>query len=236
MVQATLYLIEEALKSTRSYNYFFLISESCFPIKTPAQISSILSGGGEFISVEKQVDIEHPKCLHDTYASQYYQNDFFFLNSKFEAKDKNHYLLRRLSLAFLLRINRYSKPRRYPGNFPIYRGSQWWCLSGEAIKYLLRFLKENGKTIRFFRYTHCPDEMFFQTILMNSNFRKKVLPKDANHDCGSHYIEWVSTKGRQPKVLTEKDYNNIINSKAMFTRKMESKVSQSLIEKLEKYF
>ena len=71
---------------------------------------------------------------------------------------------------------------------------------------------------------------------MNSDFRKKIVAKNNDYELGSHYIDWVSTRGIHPKILTIKDYENLIHSEAMFARKMDAKVSQNLIEKLEKTF
>jgi len=60
--------------------------------------------------------------------------------------------------------------------YELYGGSTWWCLSGEFVRYLLNFIDANPAFTRFYRYTLCPDEMFFQTIIMNSPFRGTVRP------------------------------------------------------------
>ena len=37
--------------------------------------------------------------------------------------------------------------------------------------YISQFVNKNGELMKFFKNTHCPDEMVFQTILGNSPFR-----------------------------------------------------------------
>ena len=45
------------------------------------------------------------------------------------------------------------------------------------------------------------------------------------------YIDW-GPDGANPQVLTEKDYDKIVGSGALFTRKMESGCSSQLIDLL----
>ena len=60
--------------------------------------------------------------------------------------------------------------------------------------------------------TNCPDESFFQTLLMNSpysNTQKDYL----------HYIDW-SQNQNSPKDLSLDDYSLIKNSSKLFARKI----------------
>lgn len=54
----------------------------------------------------------------------------------------------------------------------IFFGSQWWCLNDPMVKYL----DEYPTYIRLFKHSLCPDECFFQTLVINSQYANSVLP------------------------------------------------------------
>lgn len=49
-------------------------------------------------------------------------------------------------------------------------GQQWWHMTAECGRELIRFLHENPWYESFFRQVHIPDEAFFQTFLGASRF------------------------------------------------------------------
>ena len=64
-------------------------------------------------------------------------------------------------------------PRRrfLPGLRP-YGGSSYWCLSRDAVSFVHRYVRDHPEFVSFFRRVFIPDELFFQTILVNSELRK----------------------------------------------------------------
>ncbi|MDB5916195.1 MAG: hypothetical protein JWR40_429 [Massilia sp.] len=107
-------------------------------------------------------------------------------------------------------------------------GSSWWSLSRECVKAILERVRTDPAIVRFFRSVSCPDELFFQTLVMNSPFRAKVVLDNFRH------IEWAGAKARHPKVLDERDFAALSASRAHFCRKLESPASAGLLPLLRR--
>lgn len=75
--------------------------------------------------------------------------------------------------------------------------------------------------LRRFRWTSIAEEICLPTLWLNSGL-------SFVNDYKRH-IDW-EPDGGSPQVLTEKDYDKITASGALFARKMESGVSDELIE------
>ena len=109
------------------------------------------------------------------------------------------------------------------------KGSEWVSLTPKAVEVLL---KNRKRALRAFRFANCPDEHYKHTVLYNYNnqqagqsLRFYQYPKRAEvlrahpNAClldSARYIPWE--KGSLS--LTNKDYNEIVNSDAMFCRKV----------------
>lgn len=112
-------------------------------------------------------------------------------------------------------------------NLKFYFGSQWVCLSKEFIDWIQNYLVENPNFIKYFINSNCPDECFFQTLLMNSPYKK--MRKDYLH-CAS----WESGKN-SPRIMTMEDYNTLINSNKLMARKFDINVSSMIIDAINCY-
>jgi hypothetical protein len=116
--------------------------------------------------------------------------------------------------------------RRLPGGLRPFGGSSWWALSRDCVCALLGRIAREPRIVRFFRSVDCPDEMFFQTLVMNSAFGERVLKQNFR------YIQWPDDGARNPMVLDEHDFERIAASNAHFCRKIDSTVSAALVRRL----
>lgn len=66
--------------------------------------------------------------------------------------------------------------------------------------------------MKAFEYSLCGDELFFQSIIMDSQFKNNIYKSNLR------YIDWT-TGPDFPRVLCEKDYNKILESDCLFGRK-----------------
>ncbi len=115
-----------------------------------------------------------------------------------------------------------------------YKGWQWWCLTDDCIKYIMAFIKENPRFVRFYKVTHIPDEMFFHTIIRNSTFSESIVPGMGHgRITGNHYIPW---EGGIPVILDENHYQELIACDACFARKFCEVRSALLIKRLKETF
>lgn len=127
-----------------------------------------------------------------------------------------------------LRLN-----RRIPGGRAPFGGSAYWGLPRDAILYIWRSIEREPRFVRFFRRVYDPDEVFFQTILMNSPLRERVTSLAGPHCLGLHYIDW-SGADEQPKTLALSDIPALRSTRALFARKFDAGASEGILGALDK--
>jgi hypothetical protein len=103
--------------------------------------------------------------------------------------------------------------RPFPEGLRPYGGGAYWCLSREAVEYVNRFVTERREVIRFFKNVDIPDEIFFQTVLMNSQLAETVVNDHLR------YIDW--TRGRRPAILETADFDALARSPQLYARKFD---------------
>lgn len=120
--------------------------------------------------------------------------------------------------------------RRMPDAMLPYGGSSWWALSRACICAVLERVRREPGIVRFFRNVTCPDEMFFQTLVMASPFGACVAGGNFR------YIQWPYDGARNPKVLDEGDFDRIAAARRTgsvhFCRKLDSSASAGLLPRL----
>lgn len=102
-------------------------------------------------------------------------------------------------------------------------GSSWWALSRDCVRAILELVAAQPRVARFFRTVACPDELFFQTLVMNSPFGAHVLANNFR------YVQWPESGARNPQVLQEADFDRIRQSGAHFCRKIDLAASARLL-------
>ena len=85
------------------------------------------------------------------------------------------------------------------------------------------YLDKNTNVARFFKLTWAPDEMIFQTVLYNSDFRNKISNNNLR------YIDWTEGKA-SPKTLSMEDAKYLLQSGALFARKFNLKAHPELFD------
>ena len=134
---------------------------------------------------------------------------------------------RRVELPPASVADRFRTPRRrfLPGLHP-YGGPMQWSLSAEALAYVHAYVRQHPAFVRFFRRTLVPDELFFQTLLMNSPLASRLINAEL------HHIEW-SPGADHPDVLTVEDFPRLQRSDALFARKFDSGADADVLDMIE---
>ena len=94
--------------------------------------------------------------------------------------------------------------------FTLYGGSQWININYDTAVYILYRYKEY---YNFFKFSYIPDEMIFQTILMNSYLKNTVI--NTNY----RYLRYQNN-GSNASYLNEDDIKEIVKAKPLFCRKV----------------
>ena len=89
------------------------------------------------------------------------------------------------------------------------------------------FLRENPDYVRFFEHVFVPDELFFQTIVMNSELRDTVENDDLR------YLDW--SREPAPVVFTRADLPALLGSGQLFARKFDETVDSDVLDVLDRH-
>ncbi len=233
-IEATYELLNTALASDRKYDYFVIMQNLDYPIKSNTQIKEffVKNKGKEFI---RACDIAHVKDWH--YAKKYRlfykkDSDFYLQNHSRLKKVLHNCLLGICSIRTIL-FNGVikEKDRRYD----IYYGCAQWAVTRELAKYFVEFKKNHSDFNKRMKMIQFPDEEYFHTIVHNSEFKyhcvkynepvKRWLVNWRN----LHYFEFPF----KVTVLEEKDYEKLVPLEELFCRKVRGGISDGLMDRLD---
>ena len=207
-VEATLRLIREAFHFS-NISYFHLISGQCRHVKSIGYIHAYFSthAGEEFI---QSVDMDTIPDFLSRFAI-FHWHDYYNLRST-RLKDVTLRRLSKISRVVQKTMALVGLRRRTPEWFPNrYVGSAWWSLTAECCRYMLAFIKENPAFVQRFKYTQLADEMFFQTLIMQSRVRERVARRN---------LRFISFKTRHAEELTMAHALEVSGRDILFARKI----------------
>ena len=104
--------------------------------------------------------------------------------------------------------------------------SQWFTLTPESAAYIVKYLRENPSVSRFFRLSWAPDELIFQTILYNSEFRDKMVNDNLL------FVDW-SRGAASPEVLNMDYADTLKRSDKLFARKFSPEADTRILDYLD---
>lgn len=212
-VAATLEGIAEMLRTGTSFDYAILLTGQDYPIKPNRYISAFLEErkGMLFLDffplpadVWRNQGIVGGMVRVEAWHWRIFQRHVWFpQNQDFPIK------------------------RRFPLGFKPYGGSSYWCLPRESIEYIYDSTTRNRGLVNFFRCVDVPDEIFFQTILLNSPLAEMVVNDDLR------YIDWKDPDAGSPAVLCKSDLGNLLSSPKLFARKFDTQVDAEVLDLID---
>ena len=220
LVQATLNAMEAIKATNREFNTITLLSGQDYPLKTNNYINNY------FKNQEKRILIEHYQLPnYDKWSPRggLYRVDKFFFGLK------SHELFGSKTLNFLGNVFPKLK-RNQPGNLKPYAGSQWWTIDMYALNYILGFVKMHPAYSVFHEDTFAPDEIFFQTILLNSK-DKRIQDNIVNNN--KRFIRWKNSGMSHPEVLQKEDLLDLKNSDSLFARKFDINIDSEILNLID---
>lgn len=207
IVQATLNLLEHAVREDQ-FDYFILLSGADYPIKSIDQILHffIANKKKEFINIVKMPCEKIGKP--DSRLKKYH------IEGENTWKNNLNIGIRTLFSKIGLKPGLYRDYHKRLGVNTPYADSQWWALSSFAYRYILNFVKQNKNFVDFYRHTVIPDEMFFQTILGNSPFKRNI---ERNIERNLTYTDW-SEEMSGPAVLSDYHIKIIAKNEGVYIK------------------
>ncbi len=229
MVEATLEGIKEIYRRHITFDYVVLLTGQDYPIKTNDQIINVLQEAGDksCISFNTLPMIGWPNGGLNRFEHWHFHvgDRSFHFPEKYQFE---HLILKYLlNPTWSLIIRLFPLKRRFLNNFIPYGGSAYWCLSKDCIDYIYHFINHNRNYVNFFKTVLLPEEMFFQTIILNSPFKEKIIKDDQK------YIDWTKPNSPHPAILGVEDFESLAKSSKLFARKFDMMVDLEVLDMID---
>lgn len=245
--------LEYALKVS-SADYFMYLAGTDFPIKHRQSITNYLAANHptNFLNYYPLV----PGIWGYGLIRNYQLKDLKarFIDTRYGKPQQNKLKINTSIAAFIskieLMLNKYLLPRDKSW-IRFYSGSSRWCLNRDTVQFLVDYYYSgSSKKLRnYLRLAKNSDEIFFQTAVLNSEFKKycssfneteaqeifenKREPMPDEKRVYLHYIDW-NPERENPAILDETDLPALESSGKFFACKFSDEKSQRLLELLEK--
>jgi hypothetical protein len=144
-------------------------------------------------------------------------------------KKSNQYIKQRrwwLELQLLYWSRVLPKRRKIPTDFEIFGSKTWWSISNEAAAFVLHEHLNNKRYQNFFKYTLIPDEMYVQTILLNSKFAETCINNDLRN------IQWFEGD-LHPVVFKAENIDRFKETTDLFARKFDIEVDSKILDLID---
>jgi hypothetical protein len=203
-LKSILFLANKALEDKNNL-FFHLISGQDFPAKPPGYFFTELDITKDYLSFAEMSMIGWSN-------GGMHRLEYYHLYEYFDYKKK----IGRIIIKLLILIQTKLKlKRKIPSDvFPkLYGGPTWWSLTRNSLQYVINFTNTHEPALKSMKFTFCSEEIYFQTILCNSEHVKNIVNDDLR------YIDWDSGRGGYPAFLDMTDYDKIKKSNKIFARK-----------------
>ena len=198
-MEATLNSLRELKQSGRKYDFVHLVTGQDYPIKAPQYIMDFCehNKGKEFINYKFYKTEWNEGMLR---IERYYFNDI---------KMKGRFRIAEF-------VNSVMPKRKFPYPDWVLCGNEtFWSLSQECAQYVVDVIDNDKKLENYLRLRWAPDEFVFQTVLMNSPFKDRIVNNNYR------FINWPEGGGVRPNFFMTGDFERIRASEALFARKFD---------------
>ena len=216
------YLLLEKAVANGPYAYYHLLSGVDLPIQSQDTIHTFFNAHPNRQFVTFWLDKQNQKDLKRK-VGRYY----LFTHQLKNKKEWTHHptaFIRNLTLG-VQKVIQYERTF----NFDFRKGSNWFSITHE---FALLAVRSKKRILSRFSHTLCPDEIFLQTILWNTSFKKEIYELTSPDTNSMRLIDWERGK---PYTWNIGDWNEIESSPLFFARKFSSKYPQ-IIQKIEEKY
>lgn len=217
IVSAILHGLNAIVEAQLNFTHVILLSGQDYPIKSNAFISRF---------TEQHADKSFIQYFQLPNYEKWEPNGGLYRVNKYFIGLKKYELFCSRALNLLATYIPLLQRRSYKGMLP-YAGSMWWMMNRAAVQYVLGFLQKNPGYTAFHRYTFAPDEVFFQTLLLNAATPEPGF-QIVNDDL--RFIKWKDITASHPENISHQDLPSLEASPALFARKFEAEQDTALLD------
>jgi len=224
-VRAPLNGIHAVLADDIKYDYAFSLTAQDYPIKSNRQIQEVLQNcaGRSFLNY---LTFPHPEAEQKADWIAYWH--IHMRRWSFVFPRRNMFPIHFLNRLWNPLVPRITLRRSIPGGLQPFFGGSHWCLSRDCLQYLQEFVQQNPAYGKFFsKYVHIPSEIFFQTILLNSPLKDRLVNDDLS------YIDFSGKKNAHPAVLDKGDFEKFMRTGDLFARKFDPTIDGEVLDMID---
>jgi len=218
-------LIAAAVDYPVHFDHIFFLSGMDYPLWSNDRITSYLESLGNK-EILMGVNMNHPATSQqqrDLYTTSRPFFDISFLSNK--TNERISILCRKLKKALGCR-----KSLTLPNGWSLYKGSAWWCITEGLAQSILEVFRNDKVVTQYFTDSFGSAETFIQTVAFNTEYKDRCIEYDGAYPglaalTPMHFIDYEPVI----KVMDESDYERLVASDKMFTRKLLSGKSDKLI-------
>lgn len=214
-INSELVLLKAA--TTGKYDYYHLISGQDLPIKSNSWIDDFFeeNSGKNFVSVaNKPISKSDPGDIFNPYS----RLSLFHLWVKWWRKNK---ILKAMEYVSLQIQRKVGVDRIADLKEQIYYGANWFSITDDCARYVVS--QEKHIKELFGKYTRCADELFLQTVLINSHFRNSVTGNN---------LRYVDFERGKPYVWHKEDKEELLTADGIFARKFDEQIDALIVEEI----
>jgi hypothetical protein len=201
LVEAMLTLAREAMLG--DFDRAFFLTEQDYPLTTPAALRARLSSHPEHQFIDTvNIGTEWPLAARRS--------------AGYGFPDRRP---RRVWSPAAKVATRLLPPRSAP--MELWGGSGWCSLTRPCLEHVVR---TGSELARFLRPTSVPDEVFFQTLIMHSEYREQIAPS----------LTYTKFTGlAHPLIWRAPNLGELLGSRCFFARKFDEQVDRQILDLLD---
>lgn len=214
-INTELILLETATKHGK-YNYYHLLSGQDLPIKPGEDIMNffVKNQGQEFVAFDKEKFDCHSRV-------QYY-----YPLQEIVGRNRKS-IIGRIS-ALMIRFQKCIRLKRNK-EICFQKGANWFSITDDLARYVVN---RKGWIKGVFYHSICCDEVFLQTVVINSPFRDRIYQYATAQNTEEAAMRLVDWKRGGPYVFRDEDYQELIDSKMLFARKFDCEQDSDIVNRI----
>ncbi len=174
-IETEMELLKEAVQN--NYEYYHLLSGADLPLKKQEEIHAFFdkNKGKEFVQFGNKEYIKNIKSRFQ----------FFWIGQEYLGNQKNICSKIRYVTVLLQKIMKIDRTKK----IQYAAGANWFSITNDFAKYVV----SNSQLVeKLFKHTICCDEVFLQTLLINSPYKNSIYHKefDGDYHAIMRKIDW----------------------------------------------
>lgn len=220
------YVLLKCACSNYNYQYYHLLSGCDLPIKTQDYIHEFFDkiNGKEIIQITTEDFMKERKAYYR--ISRYH-----FFTRQYKNNNKLFKLFNKIFNFIVMPSQRILRVDRLHGKIKVGYGANWFSITDSLARYVIS--KEDWVK-KHFSHSKCADELFLQTIVINSKYYKNVYKKGSKTFDGDSCMRYIDWNRGNPYVFRTKDYKSLMDSKMLFARKFDINVDKNIVDMIYK--